>query len=113
MITSNQGNIPLFMQAASGNSCDKTAFAEIVGAHTKSFQEAVDNRYLVGDSALYTPKTLSHFAKLKALFVTRVPLTISTVGEWISETNPSEMIDLGAHEMRCKVTTALGWRSSW
>ncbi len=95
MITSNQGNIPLFMQAASGNSCDKTAFAEIVGAHTKSFQEAVDNRYLVGDSALYTPKTLSHFAKLKTLFVTRVPSTISAVGEWIFATNPSEMIDLG------------------
>jgi transposase len=29
LITSNQGNIPLFMQAASGNSSDKSAFAEI------------------------------------------------------------------------------------
>ena len=36
MITSNQGNIPLFMQAASGNSSDKTAFSEIVAQHAKS-----------------------------------------------------------------------------
>lgn len=52
LITSNQGNIPLFMQAASGNSADKSAFAEIVQQHLASFQEAVNNRYLVGDSAL-------------------------------------------------------------
>jgi transposase len=54
LIASNQGNIPLFMQAASGNSADKSAFAEIVQQHLASFQAAVNNRYLVGDSAGYT-----------------------------------------------------------
>ena len=36
MITSNQGNIPLFMQAASGNNSDQTAFSEIISKHIKS-----------------------------------------------------------------------------
>ncbi len=52
LITSNEGNIPLFMQAAGGNTADKTAFSEIVAKHISSFQSAVKNRYIVGDSAL-------------------------------------------------------------
>ncbi len=58
LVTTNQGNIPLFMQAANGNTADKTAFTEIISKHIKSFQEAVQNRYLVADSALYTPSCL-------------------------------------------------------
>ena len=72
LITSNQGNIPLFMQAASGNSSDKSAFAEIVQEHLASFQAAVNNRYLVGDSALYTPDSLTAVVAAKGFFVTRV-----------------------------------------
>ena len=73
MITANQANLPLFMQAASGNTSDKTAFSEIVSSHIKSFQEAVNNRYIVGDSAFFTPNTLHAMEKAQALFVTRVP----------------------------------------
>lgn len=73
MITSNEGNLPLFMQAASGNSSDQAAFSEIIEKHIKSFQEAIENRYLVEDSALYTPNSIQSLDAAQALFVTRVP----------------------------------------
>jgi len=95
LITSNQGNIPLFMQAASGNSSDKSAFAEIVQQHLASFQAAVNNRYLVGDSALYTPDSLAAVIAAKGLFVTRVPMQINEAKELVDHTTLVEMSPLG------------------
>jgi transposase len=95
MITSNQSNIPLFMQAASGNSSDKTAFAEIVTQHAKSFQSAIENRYLVGDSALYTPTSIKALHHSNSFFVTRVPGQIGAVNEYITKSPYTEMVDLG------------------
>lgn len=95
LITSNQGGLPLFMQAASGNSSDKTAFSEIVKHHIKSFEEAVKNRYFVGDSALYTPDSLKALADAGSLFVTRVPAQINAAKECIQKTDRSEMRCLG------------------
>lgn len=95
MITSNQGNIPLFMQAASGNSSDKTAFSEIVTQHAKSFQAAIDNRYLVGDSALYTPASITALHESNSLFVTRVPGQIKTTRAHIEESSSANMEGLG------------------
>lgn len=95
MITSNQGNIPLFMQAASGNTSDKSAFTEIVTKHAKSFQDAVENRYLVGDSALYKPASIKALHDSNCLFVTRVPSQIKCVSERISQCIVEEMSDLG------------------
>ena len=95
MITSNQGNIPLFMQAASGNSSDQAAFSEIIAKHIKSFQEAIGNRYLVGDSALYTPNSIQALDAAQALFVTRVPGKINLTQELIEKSNREAMVDLG------------------
>jgi transposase len=95
LVTSNQGGLPLFMQAASGNSSDKTAFSEIVKQHIKSFENAVKNRYFVGDSALYTPDSLKALADAGSLFVTRVPAQINAAKECIQETDRGEMHCLG------------------
>ena len=95
MITSNQGNIPLFMQAASGNTSDKTAFSQIVSEHIKSFQEAVQNRYLVGDSAFFTPSSLHAMKAASTLFVTRVPSQIKESQTYIEQSPVETMTDLG------------------
>lgn len=95
MITSGQGSLPLFMQAASGNASDKTAFSQIVSEHIKSFQEAVNNRYLVGDSALFTPNSLHALEAAKALFVTRVPSQIKESQTYIEQSSLKDMTDLG------------------
>ena len=105
LITSNQGNIPLFMQAASGNSTDKNTFAEIVQEHLASFQAAVNHRHFVGDSALYTPDALAAIVAAKSHFVTRVPMQISQAKELIRHTTPSEMTPIG-EEYRAKESTS-------
>ena len=94
VISSSQGNLPLFMKAASGNSSDKTDFAEIISEHIKSFQAAVGNRYFVGDSALYTPSSLKALTEAKALFVTRVPSQINKEKKLVSQCKVSDMSDL-------------------
>lgn len=83
------------MQAASGNSSDKTAFSEIVTQHAKSFQSAIDNRYLVGDSALYTPASIKALHESNSLFVTRVPGQIKATSAHIAECSSTNMVDLG------------------
>lgn len=93
LITSNEGNIPIFMAAASGNTDDKTGFETIVKKHLGSLREAVENRYLVGDSALYVPKTISLIAK-EGFFVTRVPGTIKKGAELIENISKDEMFKL-------------------
>ncbi len=95
MISSGQSNIPLFMQAASGNSSYQTAFSEIISKHIQSFQAAIENRYLVGDSALYTPNSIKSLDAAKALFITRVPAKINLTQELIEKSFPNEMEDLG------------------
>ena len=95
LITSNEGNIPLYMQAADGNSSDKTAFTQIISEHLTSFKQAVENRYLVGDSALYTPASLQVIDKENGLFVTRVPGQIKEAKELIFKANRENMVEIG------------------
>lgn len=94
LITSNEGNIPLFMQAASGNTSDKTAFTEIVSKHLSSFQAAVKNRYIVGDSALYTPSSIQALKESGSLFVTRVPSQLSKEKAIVKQAAPNKMQEL-------------------
>jgi len=93
LITSNEGNLPLFMQAASGNTSDKTAFSQIISEHIASFREAVNNRYIVGDSALFTPDSLSEMKG--SLFVSRVPHQIKKEQKLIEGSQKECMIPIG------------------
>lgn len=95
LITSNQGNLPLYMQAASGNSSDQTAFAEVIDQHIQSFKDALQNKYFVGDSALYTPKSLALMEKNKALFVTRVPSRLKESRKIIQSIDKESLIPIG------------------
>ena len=95
MITSNQGNLPLYMQAASGNKSDKTAFSEIVSKHVESLKQAIEHKYFVGDSALYTPKNLSFFGETGNFFVTRVPMQIKEAKNAIASTKKEDLIEIG------------------
>ncbi|USE34280.1 DUF4277 domain-containing protein [Endozoicomonas sp. SCSIO W0465] len=54
MMTENQAGIPVFMKASSGNVNDNENFKKVISSHLKSYREALNNRYLIGDAALYT-----------------------------------------------------------
>ena len=94
-MTSNQGKLPLYMQAAKGNSANKTAFSNIIEKYIVSFQTVVHNKYFVGDSALYTPNSLRLLQKSKSLFVMRVPATHEKVKEILVSTSKEKLFPIG------------------
>lgn len=73
LITENQAGIPVYMQAANGNSNDSESFKQIIKSHIKSLKAAQESHYLVGDASLYVKETLQSLAEQGQLFVTRVP----------------------------------------
>jgi len=76
LITENQAGIPVYMQACSGNTNDSEGFKHIVKSHVSSLKKAYNNRYLIGDAALYSEEIIKSLADQKQLFITRVPQKI-------------------------------------
>ena len=73
LICENQSGIPVYMQAANGNTNDMEGFKKIVKAHIGSLKAAQQCRYLVADAALYVKDTIVDLAAQSQLFITRVP----------------------------------------
>lgn len=73
LICENQSGIPVYMQAANGNTNDMEGFKQIVKSHIGSLKAAQQCRYLVADAALYVKETLVELQALSQLFITRVP----------------------------------------
>jgi transposase len=76
LITENQAGIPVYMQACSGNTNDSEGFKRIVKSHVNSLKEAYNNRYLIGDAALYSLEIVQSLNEQNQLFITRVPQKI-------------------------------------
>jgi transposase len=93
LICEHQAGIPLWMDALSGNSSDKTSFRETLNAHLEQLRGGAGLSLIVADSALYTAKTLQDLGDFP--WVTRVPETIggtrelilAASGDWL-ETRP-------------------------
>jgi transposase len=79
LITEHQAGIPLWMEALSGNSSDKTSFRQTLNAYLPQLQDTVGLSVVVADSALYTAQTLRDLGSFA--WVTRVPETISGTRE--------------------------------
>ncbi len=71
LIVTGDGNIPVFLEAASGNQSDKKAFGHIAKNYQKQLKMETT---IVGDSALYSKDNLELLKQIK--WLTRVPLSI-------------------------------------
>ncbi len=71
LIVTGDGNIPIFIEAASGNQSDKKAFGKIAKNYHKQLKMETT---IVGDSALYSKDNLELLKQIK--WLTRVPLSI-------------------------------------
>lgn len=74
LITEHQAGIPLWMEALSGNGCDKTSFRQTLSAYLPQLQNSVGLSVMVADSALYTAQTLKELGDFP--WISRVPETI-------------------------------------
>ena len=93
LITENQANIPIFMQAANGNQSDQTAFRSIVSNHIGELKNWSGIEYIIADSALYSEATLQTLND-KHLFITRVPETIKEAKILLNEAVAKKFIPI-------------------
>jgi transposase len=74
------------MQAASGNTNDNEGFKQIVKHHLSSMKAAQNNRYFIGDAALYVAETIIQSLHQQGqLFISRAPQNLKAVRQAISE----------------------------
>ncbi|NJK55921.1 MAG: IS1634 family transposase [Pleurocapsa sp. SU_5_0] len=85
LIVTGDGNIPVFIEAASGNQSDKKAFGNIAQDYRKKIN--LDTT-IVGDSALYSKDNLELLKQIK--WLTRVPLSIKEAKNLVSTVKNSE-----------------------
>jgi transposase len=89
LICTGDGDIPIWLEMASGNQSDKAKFAEMLQAFKE--QWSFDG-LCVADSALYSQDNLQSMAGLN--WLTRVPLTLKEAQQSIEQANdfqPSEL----------------------
>jgi transposase len=85
LIVTGDGNIPIFIEAASGNQSDKKAFGQIA----KNYQKQLNlETTIVGDSALYSKENLGLMKEIK--WLTRVPLSIKEAKNLVNEVSSLE-----------------------
>lgn len=114
LIVDNQAGIPIYLKVQDGNVNDKSGFADILKEHTSSLKAALNNRYVVGDSAMYTPESIKAINNNESYFVTRVPSTITAAKELIFAQNKAAMIDLGNGYSAKEITTEYaGVKQRW
>ena len=88
LITSSDGDIPLFMRAGDGNESDKAVFGKILLEFKK--QISFDS-IMVCDSALYSQDNLQLIKDL--LWISRVPMTIKKAKELVQNVETEEVDD--------------------
>ena len=85
LIVAGDGNIPVFIEAASGNQSDKKAFGNIA----QNYREKINlDTTIVGDSALYSKDNLELLKQIQ--WLTRVPLSIKEAKNLVSTVENSE-----------------------
>ena len=85
LIVTGDGNIPIFLEAASGNQSDKKVFGDIAKNYQKQLKMETT---IVGDSALYSKDNLELLKQIK--WLTRVPLSIKEATNLVNTLSNSE-----------------------
>ena len=80
LISSGDGDIPIFFEAASGNKSDSSNFPKIFSKYKEKIKDNDD--LMVADAALYNAKNINLLSGMK--WLCRVPLTIGIAKELVS-----------------------------
>jgi transposase len=98
--------IPVWLEALSGNSADKTSFPQTVQAYVAQLQTS-ERPCFIADSALYSVDNLTALSAVS--WITRVPETIQEARDLLQRLEPAAM-QPSAHEgyRYCEVTSQYG-----
>ena len=90
MICANQSNLPIWMEALSGNIADTSSFRDTVAAYLTQFGEDQEMPLLVADAALYNEATLQAMPE-DARWLSRVPATLKAVKQLYTQIDEADM----------------------
>jgi transposase len=90
LICANASSLPVWLTALDGNQSDQKHFPELVEAYLQQLGEDEESPLMVADSALYNQHDLPTLSEV-ALWVTRVPGTLSAVRELYTAIPVDEM----------------------
>jgi transposase len=85
LISSGDGDIPIFLKSASGNQSDSSIFAKIFLEYKEQMLKAEikkEENLMVADAALYNAKNISSLSGMR--WLSRVPMTIREAKERVS-----------------------------
>jgi len=91
LITGQRSQIPVWMEALSGNSSDKSSFPDSIRAFCEQM-EGEDERFFVVDSALYSAENLKSLGDVR--WLTRVPESIAAARQLIATTQAETLTEL-------------------
>jgi transposase len=114
LITATESDLPVWIDALSGNTSDKTHFREVIKQYSKMLTETDEIAYFVMDSAMYTDKNIRQVSG-DVKWITRVPETITMAKELIIETDEMYLVksELKGYRIKSISKTYAGVDQKW
>ena len=112
LITSGDGDVPLYLQVGNGNDADKTVFPEVIEQFKQQWRAAKPEVF-AADSALYSAENLQALGSTP--WITRVPATIAEAS-WLMQNLPPERFiasSLSNYRIAEVGSTYAGVRQRW
>ena len=94
LITSGDGDVPLYLRVGNGNDTDQAVFTEVIAEFQQQWKAAQPEVY-VADAALYSEENLKALGETP--WISRVPATI-TEAQQLMQTLPPEMFTVSSLE---------------
>ena len=91
LITGHRSQLPVWMEALSGNHSDKDSFPQTIRAFCRQLK-AGERCFLVVDSALYGAENLQRLGEIR--WLTRVPETLAEAKRLLAKTDVDQMTEL-------------------
>ncbi|BDA74054.1 transposase [Calothrix sp. PCC 7716] len=97
LISSGDGDIPIFLKPESGNKSDSSSFAQIFLEYKehlkkeKAQKQMSDEDLLVADGALFNAKNINLLSEVR--WLSRVPMTVGLAKELVSTLLPTDFIN--------------------
>ena len=112
LITSGDGDVPLYLRVGNGNDADQAVFTEVLAQFQQQWRAAKPSVY-VADAALYNKENLVALGQTP--WISRVPATIAEAQQLI-QTLPQEMFrvsSLNNYSIAEVCSTFAGVRQRW
>lgn len=112
LITSGDGDVPLYLRMGNGNDADQAVFTEVIAEFQQQWKAAPPEVY-VADAALYSEENLKALGETP--WISRVPASIAKAQQ-LMQTLPSEMFTvtaLGNYDIAEVCSTYAGVQQRW